>query len=383
MIDFSLTEEQELLLESIRDLIKSNFPEEYFRTCDQTGTYPEEFMKALSENGISLLGVPEEYDGVPADYVTQMLALMEVSKCGAPAFLITNGQCIHSMLRFGSPEQLRKTAESTLATGNPAYALALTEPGAGSDNNSATTTYTRKNGKVYLNGQKTFITGAKEYPYMLVLARDPEAKDPKKAFTLWWMESNKPGITINPLKKAGWHILSTCEVYLDNVEVEESDMVGEEGMGFLNVMYNFEMERLINAARSAGFAECAFEDAARYANQRIQFGKPIGHNQMIQEKLALMAIKIDNMRNMVLKNAWMADQHLSLRSTAALCKLYCARTALEVIDDAMQIMGGLGYTDDARVSRFWRDVRCERIGGGTDEIMIYIAGREILKDYKD
>lgn len=152
-------------------------------------------------------------------------------------------------------------------------------------------------------------------------------------------------------------MLSTCEVYLDNVEVEESDMVGEEGMGFLNVMYNFEMERLINAARSTGFAECAFEDAACYANQRIAFGKPIGHNQMIQEKLALMAIKIDNMRNMVLKVAWQADQHQSLRTSAALAKLYCARTAMEVIDDAIQIMGGLGYTDEARVSRFWRDVR--------------------------
>lgn len=153
-MDFSLTEEQELLLASIRELITSNFPEEYFRTCDQTGTYPKEFMQALAENGISMLGVPEEFGGIPADYVTQMLALMEISKCGAPAFLITNGQCIHSMRRFGSAEQLRKTAESTLATGDPAYALALTEPGAGSDNNSATTTWTRKNGKVYLNGQK-------------------------------------------------------------------------------------------------------------------------------------------------------------------------------------------------------------------------------------
>ena len=194
---------------------------------------------------------------------------------------------------------------------------------------------------------------------MLVLARDPQPKDPKKAFTLWWVDSSKPGIKINPLHKIGWHMLSTCEVYLDNVEVEESDMVGEEGMGFLNVMYNFEMERLINAARSTGFAECAFEDAARYANQRIAFGKPIGHNQMIQEKLALMAIKIDNMRNMVLKVAWQADQHQSLRTSAALAKLYCARTAMEVIDDAIQIMGGLGYTDEARVSHFWRDVRCD------------------------
>lgn len=153
-MDFSLTEEQELLLASIRELITSHFPEEYFRTCDQTATYPKEFMRALADNGISMLGVPEEFGGIPADYVTQMLALMEVSKCGAPAFLITNGQCIHSMLRFGSAEQLRKTAESTMETGDPAYALALTEPGAGSDNNSATTSYTRKNGKVYLNGQK-------------------------------------------------------------------------------------------------------------------------------------------------------------------------------------------------------------------------------------
>lgn len=382
-IDFSLTEEQELLLASIRELITTEFPEEYWRTHDEKSTYPREFMKALAENGISMLGVPEEFGGIPADYVTQMLALMEVAKCGAPAFLLTNGQCIHSMLRFGSPEQLKKTAESTAATGDPAYSLALTEPGAGSDSNATATTFTRRNGKIYLNGQKTFITGAAEYPYMLVIARDPEQQDPKKAFSLFWVDAKKPGIKVNPLHKIGWHLVSTCEVYLDNVEVEESDMVGEEGKGFLNVMYNFEMERLINAARCTGFAECAFEDAARYANQRIAFGQPIGFNQMIQEKLALMAVKCKNMRNMVLQTAWQADRKESLRVTSSLAKLYCARTALEVIDDAIQIMGGLGYTNDARVSRLWRDVRCERIGGGTDEIMIYIAGRQILKAYRE
>lgn len=203
-MDFSLTEEQELLLASIRELITSNFPEEYFRTCDQTATYPKEFMRALADNGISMLGVPEEFGGIPADYVTQMLALMEVSKCGAPAFLITNGQCIHSMRRFGSAEQLRKTAESTMETGDPAYALALTEPGAGSDNNSATTSYTRKNGKVYLNGQKTFITGAKEYPYMLVLARDPEPKDPKKLLRYGGSIRRNPALRlIRCIKSAG------------------------------------------------------------------------------------------------------------------------------------------------------------------------------------
>ena len=385
-IDFTMTEEQELLLSSIRELINNEFPEEYFRTHDEEGKYPREFVKALAENGISLLGVPEEHGGIPADYVTQMLAIMEIAKCGAPAFLMTNGQCMHSMIHFGSPEQLRLTAESTSTTGDPAYSLALTEPGAGSDNNAATTTWERKDGKIVINGQKTFITGAAEYPYMLVLARDPKCEDPKLAFSLFWVDAKAPGVKINPLHKIGWHLVSTCEVYLDNVVVEEKDMVGEEGKGFLNVMYNFEMERLINASRCTGFAECAFEDAARYANQRIAFGKPIGFNQMIQEKLALMKVKCMNMRHLVLSCAVQADRKESMRETAALSdenKHTALLAALEVIDDAIQIMGGLGYTNDARVSRLWRDVRCERIGGGTDEIMIYIAGRQILKAFRD
>ena len=236
-------------------------------------------MRALADNGISMLGVPEEFGGIPADYVTQMLALMEVSKCGAPAFLITNGQCIHSMRRFGSAEQLRKTAESTLETGDPAYALALTEPGAGSDNNSATTTYTRKNGKVYINGQKTFITGAKEYPYMLVLARDPQPKDPKKAFTLWWVDSSKPGIKINPLHKIGWHMLSTCELSRQRGSEEKRTGGRKKEWGFRQYgWYNFEMERLINAARSTGLPN-AHRRCRPLCQPAYRFGKPIGHNQ--------------------------------------------------------------------------------------------------------
>jgi alkylation response protein AidB-like acyl-CoA dehydrogenase len=380
-MDFALTEEQELLLESIRELLKS-FPEEYFKEGDKNHRYPYEFMKALADSGISLLGVPEEFGGTPVDQVTQTLALWEIARCGAPANLVTNGQCIHSMLRFGSKEQLRKTAEATKETGVPGYALALTEPGAGSDSNSATCSYTRRNGKVYLNGQKTFITGALEYPYMVVLARDPNVADTKKCFTLWWIDSKQKGLTVKPLNKVGSGLLSTCEVFLDDVEVEESDMVGKEGEGFVNVMQNFEIERLVNATRAGGTAQCAFEESARYANQRIQFGKPIGFNQLIQEKLAMMAIKVGNMRNMVLRAAWDEDQGISLRTSAALCKLYCAKAAFEVIDDAMQIQGGLGYTE-ARVGRFWREVRQEQIGGGTSEIMIYVAGRQILKEFKD
>ena len=201
-MDFSLTEEQELLLASIRELITRNFPEEYFKRCDETRTFPREFFNALAESGIGLLGIPEELGGVPADMMTQVLVLEEIARMGAPAYIMTEGQCIHNMQRFGNAEQLAKTAEVGL-TGIPAYSLAFTEPQAGSDNNRIATTYTRKNGKVYLNGQKTFITGAKDYPYMLVLARNPEPEDPKRCFTLWWLDPNSPGVKRNNLHKVG------------------------------------------------------------------------------------------------------------------------------------------------------------------------------------
>lgn len=380
-MDFKLTEEQELLLASIRELINRDFPEEYFKTCDESHAFPHKFFIALAESGIGLLGIPEELGGVPADMMTQVLAIEEVGRLGAPAYNMTGGLCMHNMLRFGSPEQLQKSAEASLS-GLPAYSLAFTEPQAGSDNNRIATTYTRKNGKVYLNGQKTFITGAKDFPYMLVLARNPQPEDAKHCFTLWWLDPHSPGVKCNDLHKAGWHMVSNCEVFLDNVELEESAMVGREGYGFIHMMENFEIERLVIAAHSLGVAECAFEDAARYANQRVQFGKPIGQFQMIQLKLTQMAIKIQNMKNFVYRVAWECDNELSLRASSPMCKVYCTQAAGEVVDDALQILGGLGYTDDSRISRFWRDIRVNRITGGTDEIMVYIAGRQILKQYE-
>lgn len=379
-MDFKLTEEQELLLASVRELISRDFPEEYFKTCDEQHKFPIEFFSALAENGIALLGIPEELGGVPADILTQMLVLEEIAKMGAPAYILTIGQCIHNMLTFGNEEQLQKVAESGLK-GIPGYSLAFTEPQAGSDNSKIATTYTRKNGKVYLNGQKTFITGAKDYPYMMVMARDPEPKDPKRCYTLWMIDPKQPGVKLNSLHKVGWHMVSNCEVFLDNVEIDESAMVGKEGFGFIHVMQNFEIERLVIASHCLGLAECAFEDAARYANQREQFGQAIGKFQMIQLKLTQMAIKIQNMKNMVYRTAWEADNGMSLRLSTAMAKMYCAQSAFEVIDDAMQIMGGIGYTEDSRISRFWRDIRVNRIGGGTDEIMVHIAGRQILQQY--
>lgn len=381
-MDFKLTEEQELLLASVREMMQRDFTDDYFRKCDEERRFPVEFMTAMAENGISLLGVPEEFEGVPSDMLTQMLVIEEITRMGGTGYLLTNALCVHNMATWGSRDQLEKTAASA-QKGIPAYSLLFTEPQAGSDNNLLATTATRKNGKVYLNGQKTFITGARDFPYMLVLARDAEPKDPKRCFTMWWVDPTASGVKIQDLHKIGWHQISNCEVYFDNVELEESAMVGQEGYGFLHLMKNFEIERLVIAAYSCGMARCAYEDAVRYANQRQQFGKSIGQFQMIQEKIVEMAIRIENMHNFICKVAWQHDNGESLRVSSALCKRFCAQAAGEVIDIAMQVMGGVGYTEDVRISRLWRDVRITRMAGGTDEIMVYIAARQILKAYEN
>lgn len=380
-MDFSLTEEQELLLRNLRELITRNFDDGYFKKCDAESRAPLEFLHLLGEEGYTLLGVPEELGGVPADVFTQMLVIEEVGRLGAPAYWMGGAHCVHNMLRFGSPEQLRLTAESA-AKGIPGYSLAITEPQAGSDNTMIGTTYVRKNGKVYLNGQKTFITGAADFPSMIVVARNPEITDSRKCFTMWWVDTKAKGLTMHHMHKVGWKMISNCEVFLDNVEVAESDMVGEEGNGFIHLMKNFEIERIAVSTYALGPAECAYNDAASYANQRVQFGKTIGSFQMVQEKLTSMAVKIENMKHFIYKAAWMDEQGMSMRKYSAMCKLYCANASQEVVDDAMQIMGGIGYMDDCRVSRLWRDARLNRIGGGTDQIMVHIAGREILKEFK-
>jgi alkylation response protein AidB-like acyl-CoA dehydrogenase len=383
-MDFKKTDEQELLLEGLRELLAREYQESYIAECDRKHEFPVKFTKALLDNGFLTLGLPKEHGGSDADTLTQMLVIEEVAKTGAPAYICSGGSlCIDDMIGFGSPEQLKLTKEAFYSSGGRMpFSLAITEPQAGSDDSAITTTATRKNGKVYINGHKTFLTVAAESPYMLVVTRDLEGKDPHRSMSMWWVKGDAPGIKIEKLDKVGVWFTPTYEAYLENVEVEESDLIGKENEGFMQLMKNFEIERLGACATVVGYAQAAFDDAAKYANQRVQFGKPIGTNQLIQDKIVGMALKIENMRNLVYKTAWEKDNGISVQISSALAKYYCAKSAFEVVDDAMQIFGGIGYTNDLRIARLWRDTRAFRIMAGTDEIMVYIAGRAILKKHR-
>lgn len=377
-MDFRLSDEQELFVERIQELMAKENWDSYFAECDEKSEYPERFVKELADIGIDSLLLPEEHGGFEAGLLTVTAAWEELGRLGAPTYVLYQLPGFNTIIREGTEEQIEKIM-ALHGTGKQMWNSAITEPGAGSDVGSLQTTYTRKDGKVYLNGHKCFITSAAGTPYLVVMARD---SDNYNTFTEWFVDMSKPGIKIEKLPKLGLRMDSCCEVYFDNVELEEKDMFGTEGNGFNRVKEEFDFERFLVACTNYGVAYCAYEDAAKYANQRVQFGETIGRTQLIQEKFANMGIKIKNMRNMLYESAWKYDNGEMTSGDAAMCKYYCANAAFEVVDDAMQILGGIGVAGEHRVTRFWRDLRIDRISGGTDEMQILTAGRAVLKQYR-
>lgn len=201
--------------------------------------------------------------------------------------------------------------------------------------------------------------------------------------TMYLVPTDSPGISQDLLTKVGWWTVDSAEIHLDNVVVDEaSSVVGTRGEGLIQLMGNYEIERVAVCAVMLGLAQAAFEDAATYAGQRKAFGGPIGDKQQIQQMLTDMWISLDNMRSMVYKAAGMIDRGEDVKIMTAAMKRYCGKESFRVADDAMQIYGGMGYTDGARVARIWRDLRGHRFSGGTDEVMVHIVGRQIVRDYQ-
>lgn len=380
-MDFKLTEEQELLLESLDQFLdECGFDDSYFADKWNKNEPPSEFDKAFLDAGFGMLGIPEEYGGTEVDLLTMVLITERMASRGFPTAFMGNALQIDDMLTFGSEEQRRIVCDHLMKTGQSCFSLGLTEPQAGSDSANLATMATHRDGKVIINGHKCFISSGKENPYILLMCAESDVEG--HPASMYFVPNNLPGITIREMHKLGYRTASLCDIYLENVEIPESALVGKLGNGFMQEMKNFEIERLIMAAGAMGMATCAFEDAAKYANQRVQFGKPIGKFQLIQEMITESYTKILNMRNLCYYTAWRKDNGQSIRLESGIAKYYCTRAGFEVVDNAMQIMGGIGYTEDCRISRIWRDIRMMRIGGGTDQIMVHTTSGQILKKYK-
>lgn len=376
-MDFSLNDEQQLLVDNVRELMQRENWEAYFAECEAGHSYPERWVKALCDLGFDLIMLPEEHGGLDLGLVTLTAVYEELGRWGAPTYVLYQLPCFDTILREGTPEQIEKVL-AYVGTGKQIWNSACTEPGAGSDVGALLTNYTRRDGKIYLNGHKTFITSSKYVPYLVVMARN--ADDPE-TFTEFFLDMSLPGVRVEPLEKLGLRMDSCSDVYLDNVELSESDIFGREGNGFNRGIKDFDFERFLVATSDYGVALSAFEDAARYANARVQFGKPIGRFQLNQLKFCEMAIKLNAMKNMVYEAAWHYDNGGMSSAEAAMCKYYCVNAAFSVVDDAMQVMGGVSVAGDHRVQRIWRDLRVDRISGGTDEMMILTVAKGVLRKY--
>ena len=383
-MDFSKTDEQLLMIENVREVMKRGDYDLYFKECDEKSEFPEKAAQDMVDAGFAALYIPEEYGGTPCDLLTLVYVMEEAHAMGWPSMTWPSHPLqVDTMLTYGTEAQKKLVLDLALKGIKP-YTMGITEPQAGSDNSAlATRIFRDEDGVLRITGTKSFNTGANCAPYMLCLVREYQDERPYKDMSQYLIPMDREGIQMSKINKIGNNMMHTYEVYLDNVEVHEDELVGEKGKGFYQLMKNFEVERLLTCVCSVGMARCAYNDAVAYANQREQFGKTIGSFQIIQEKITDMAIKIQNMQNMLYKATWKKQNGESISIETSLLKRYTGKAANEVIDDAMQILGGLGYTNESRVSRLWRDQRVYRIMTGTEEIMVHAAGRALIKQGPD
>lgn len=381
-MNFELTEDQQLIVDSFRDLMESENWDNYFLECDEKHEYPLRWVRALCDLGFDRVMLPEDQGGLGLEQpLVTLMAIYEIlGEYGGPTYVLYQLPGFGTILREGTQEQIDAVMQY-VGTGEQIWNSACTEPGAGSDVGGLTTNYQRRDGKIYLNGTKTFITSSLGVKYLVVMARDADNPDTISEF---FVDMSKPGISKSPLPKLGLRMDSCAEIYFDDVELKEKDFFGTEGNGFNRGISDFNFERWLVAACDYGTALCAFEDAAKHAWQREAFGKPIARFQLNTLKFAEMSIKLDNMKNMLYEAAWKADNNGGdfMPGPAAACKYYCANASFEVVDDAMQVMGGIAVASEHRINRIWRDLRVDRVSGGTDEMMILTAGKQAIKPFR-
>jgi len=373
---FIFSDEHEQLRESIRSFaIRELAPhaEEWEET-----TFPDWVFSRMGELGFLGLDKPEEYGGQGGDYYSALVLAEEIVHANsgglAMGVAVQTDMAMPPILAFGTEEQKRRWVVPAIG-GEAILCLGITEPDAGSDVAGIKTRATKTDDGWVINGSKTYITnGHRAHAIVLVTKTDPEAG--YDGFTLFLVPMDTPGvIREKKLEKLGMHASDTALLAFHDVHVPDSAVLGQIGKGFYHIMWELQGERLIGAAGCVAGAQRAFDKTLAYALERTAFGRPIGRFQVTRHKFAEMATKIETARQLVYTTAWrFANGEYPVREIS-MAKLHAARVAVEVADECIQIHGGAGYMREYGIERVWRDMRLNRIGAGTDEIMLDVIGR--------
>jgi butyryl-CoA dehydrogenase len=378
-MEFSLTEEQELLLSAVAEICTKELAP-FASKIDEEQEFPWNNIKKLAKYDLMGITIPQEYGGLGKDFLTWTLVGEELSHACTTTGAIygANMLAIYPIHTFGTEEQKKKYLPP-LARGEKIGAFALTEPDAGSDVSSIQTIATKVGGEYVLNGRKIFITNAGEAEIYIVLAKT-DLKRGARGMSAFIVEKGTPGFSFGrEERKMAYHALANRELIFSDCKVPEENLLFQEGRGFRIAMETLDVGRIGMGIGAVGLARAAFEKAISYAKQRVQFGSPISSFQAIQVMLADMATEIEAARLLVLRAAYLKDRNEPFTSFAAMAKLYASEVAMRVVNRALQIHGGYGYTKDYPVERYFREAKLFEIVEGTSEIQRNIIAREILK----
>lgn len=379
-MDFNYNENQKLISEMIRSFsVKEILPN--IKEWDNNQIFPIHLFKKLGELGLMGVLVPQEYGGSGfgyAEYVTAIEELAKVDPSVGLSMAAHNSLCTGHIMQFGNEDQKKKYLPK-LATAEYLGAWGLTEHNTGSDSGSMSTTAVKDGDDWVLNGAKNFITHAISGDVAVVIVRTGEKGD-SKGMSAFIVEKGMLGLTSGKKEdKLGMRASETAELIFDNCRVPQVNLLGNVGDGFIQAMKVLDGGRISIAALSLGIAKGAYEAALKYAKERVQFGKPIAQHQSIAFKLADMATTIEASELLIYKAVCKKNANQKVTLDGAMAKYYSSEVAVKVSTDAIQVLGGYGYTKDFPVERFYRDSKLCTIGEGTSEIQKIVIAKQILK----
>jgi acyl-CoA dehydrogenase len=379
-MDFELSDEQQQIRDEVR-----RFGENEIRPVateyDRAETFPHEIVEKGAEMGLTGAQIPIEYGGAGYDALDVAIIIEELYAAdpGVGGSVLGTAFGSEAIVEFGTEAQ-KEEYLPPLAEGEAIMGSAISEPDTGSDVSSVSTTAERDGDEWVVNGNKMWITNGSVGDHFVVLCKtDPDAEGRYNGFSQIIVESDRDGFESDKITgKMGIRASDTAELIFDDVRVPEENLVGTEGMGFLQQMQFFDETRTQVAAQGVGIAKGAAERALEYSQEREQFGQPIGEFQAIQHKLAEMHTDIEAARQLTYKSAWSVEnKDEQLTTLASMAKEYASRVAVDVANECVQIHGGAGYVDDFDAERFYRDAKITQIYEGTTEIQKNIIAREL------
>jgi alkylation response protein AidB-like acyl-CoA dehydrogenase len=381
-MDFLLTEEQEMLKDSIRNFAQKEI-QPLIKESDEKGEWPRVLTKKLAEMGLLGIVIPTEYSGAGYSNVDYVIILEEISKVDPSVGLVVaahNSLCSNHLNLFATEEQKKKYLTS-LANGDTLGAWGLTEAGAGSDAAALRTKAVKKGDHWVINGSKLFITnGSLAEIHVVMAVTDPEKK--RKGISAFILEKGMEGFHVGKKEdKLGIRAADTSELIFEDVKVPAENLIGEEGTGYRQAMAILDGGRVSIAAFSLGIAAGALDSALQYAKERVQFDQPIASFQAIQWMLADGYTELDAARLLTYRAAFLEDQGKKIPKESAMAKLFASELAVRASSMAVQVHGGYGFTKDYPVEKYYRDSKLATIGEGTSEVQRWIIAHKVLSEY--